>query len=190
MSLKHTLLGFLNYYPMTGYELKKTFDESVQHFWNAELSQIYPTLNKMKKDGLLTMDIKVQENAPTAKVYAITEAGREELLRWLKEPAGLTQHREAFLVKIFFGNQLHREEILTQLEDQLQKHIQRRESYSTMLADECGEYDIPDLDHEKRFWDFTLRAGLSYEEAMITWCRETIAEIKAMIRETDGGNLL
>lgn len=47
MSLKHALLGFLNYGPHTGYELKKVFDISVAHFWNAELSQIYPSLKAL-----------------------------------------------------------------------------------------------------------------------------------------------
>src|SRR5947208_3178589 len=33
MSLKHALLGFINYGPMTGYEPKKFFDTSVALFW-------------------------------------------------------------------------------------------------------------------------------------------------------------
>ena len=43
MSLKHALLGLLNYRPMTGYDLKQRFDHSISHFWSANLSQIYPT---------------------------------------------------------------------------------------------------------------------------------------------------
>lgn len=183
MSLKHTLLGFLNYYPMTGYELKKTFDDSVQHFWGAELSQIYPTLNKMRTEGLLTMEVKIQENAPAAKVYSITEAGRAELLRWLKEPVALTQHREAFLIKVFFGSQLTQEEMLAQFEDQLQKHLERSVFYQKMLTDGCEEYDNPEFAGEIRFWDFTVHAGLGYEEAMIAWCRETIDVLKCEIEK-------
>ena len=48
MSLKHALLGLLTHQPMTGYELKQFFDSSIQHFWNAELSQIYPTLKSLE----------------------------------------------------------------------------------------------------------------------------------------------
>ena len=47
MSLKHALLGFLSYAPMTGYDLKRYFDQSIHHFWNANLSQIYPRLMKV-----------------------------------------------------------------------------------------------------------------------------------------------
>jgi len=44
MSLEYAILGFLNYHPYTGYDLKKIFDNSVQHFWVADQSQIYRTL--------------------------------------------------------------------------------------------------------------------------------------------------
>jgi len=47
MSLKHTLLGFLAYGAMTGYDLKKNMDSSTQFFWHAGLSQIYPALKRV-----------------------------------------------------------------------------------------------------------------------------------------------
>src|SRR5437588_126747 len=87
MSLKHALLGFLNYGPMTGYELKKFFDTSVAHFWNAELSQIYPSLKQLESEGLVEMQVDVQEDRPNRKVYSITEDGRNELVEWLARPA-------------------------------------------------------------------------------------------------------
>jgi hypothetical protein len=44
MSLEFAILGFLNYQPYSGYDLKKIFDTSVRHFWPADQSQIYRTL--------------------------------------------------------------------------------------------------------------------------------------------------
>jgi DNA-binding PadR family transcriptional regulator len=80
MSLKHTLLGFLNYYPMTGYELKKFFDTSVAHFWNAEQSQIYAALKHLEAEDLVEMRVEMQTDRPNRKVYSITQDGRDELL--------------------------------------------------------------------------------------------------------------
>ena len=57
MSLKHALLGILGHGQMTGYELKQFFDSSVQHFWNAELSQIYPTLKSLEEGGFVAMHV-------------------------------------------------------------------------------------------------------------------------------------
>src|SRR6266545_4413640 len=112
MSLKHALLGFINYGPMTGYELKKFFDTSVAHFWNAELSQIYPALKSMESDGLVEMRVEVQDDRPNRKEYSITEKGRRELLDWLAKPADPEQVREPILIKVFFGAALRKDEVL------------------------------------------------------------------------------
>ena len=50
MSLEHILLG-MQREPSTGYELGKKFSEGARHFWFAELSQIYPTLKRMRDRG-------------------------------------------------------------------------------------------------------------------------------------------
>ncbi len=109
MSLKHALLGFINYGPMTGYELKKFFDTSVAHFWNAELSQIYPALKAMESEGLVEMKVEVQDDRPNRKVYSITESGRRELVDWLAKPADRDQVREPILIKVFFGSSLSKQ---------------------------------------------------------------------------------
>ena len=86
MSLDHAILGFLNYHPYSGYDLKKIFDTSVQHFWSADQSQIYRTLNRLTKQGFAEMEKIPQDDRPDRKVYHITEAGRSELLQWLSGP--------------------------------------------------------------------------------------------------------
>src|SRR6266508_4499259 len=80
---------------MTGYELKKFFDTSVAHFWNAELSQIYPALKAMESEGLVEMKVEVQNDRPNRKVYSITESGRRELVDKFVESLGL-QHESLF----------------------------------------------------------------------------------------------
>ena len=56
MSLEHAILGFLNYKPLSGYDLKKIFDTSVRHFWAADQSQIYRTLNRLTERGWAEME--------------------------------------------------------------------------------------------------------------------------------------
>ncbi len=51
MSLEFAILGFLNYHPYTGYDLKKIFDSSIRHFWPADQSQIYRTLTRLTEQG-------------------------------------------------------------------------------------------------------------------------------------------
>jgi len=67
MSLEYAILGFLNYHPYTGYDLKKIFDTSVNHFWHADQSQIYRTLARLTEQGHVQMEKVPQEDRPTAR---------------------------------------------------------------------------------------------------------------------------
>lgn len=184
MSLKHALLGFLTYGEMTGYDLKQFFDQSIQHFWPANLSQIYPTLNQMEKDGLLTMHVEYQEKLPPKKVYCITKKGATELNRWLSEPLELQPNRNAFLIKIFFGSKMKKEELVSLLKDNLEKHQAQLTSYQGPIQD-CIDKNKADtgLGNDAAFWGLTLRAGILHEKAWIQWLEEAIAVIEK------GGNI-
>jgi hypothetical protein len=54
MALPHAILGFLDYGPMSGYDLKKFFDQSVAHFWSATQSHIYKALENLEQTGLVS----------------------------------------------------------------------------------------------------------------------------------------
>mgnify|MGYP003565227123 CR=1 FL=1 len=63
MSLKYAILGILNAFPMTGYDLKhQAFDATVRHFWPADQSQIYRTLNRLTERGGAEME-KIEQVA-------------------------------------------------------------------------------------------------------------------------------
>ena len=181
MSLKHALLGFLDYTPMTGYELKQCFDQSIRHFWNANLSQIYPALSRMAEEGLLTVEVEYQEDRPNRKVYTITDAGCEELQRWLQEPIDLPPMRVAFLIQVFFGRRFEKEGILVQLRHQLALHQERLAAYQGPVREVIRQnVETTGLEREGFFWGLTLEAGIKSEEGWIEWCQKTIEKIEAM----------
>ncbi len=66
MSLKHILLGLLEK-PNSGYDIKQYFDQVFRHFWAADLAQIYPTLNRLEKEGLASSDRVVSDKASPRK---------------------------------------------------------------------------------------------------------------------------
>ncbi|MTV47379.1 hypothetical protein GJ688_00100 [Heliobacillus mobilis] len=177
MSLKHALLGFLSYNSMTGYQLKQYVDESVQHFWNASLSQIYPTLSQMEKEGLLTMEVEYQEEKPNRKIYHITDAGRQELQRWLREPTNLPSVREAFLIKVFFGGTMEKEDILSQMNQYLKLHRDLLAMYQGPVLEKMQQ-EAANLERDSFFWALTLEAGINLEKAWIEWLEESIEKIK------------
>jgi DNA-binding PadR family transcriptional regulator len=47
--------------------------------------QVYVTLNRLEKAGLVTCETVGQADRPDRKVYALTEAGRERVMEWLAD---------------------------------------------------------------------------------------------------------
>jgi DNA-binding PadR family transcriptional regulator len=104
MSLQACILGLLALRPMTGYELKNTFDRSVSYNWSASATQIYSTLKTLAKNGLVESHLVVQESKPNKRVYQITPEGLSFLKDWLTAPAEPRLAKDVFLVRVFFAN--------------------------------------------------------------------------------------
>ncbi len=179
MSLEFAILGFLNYHPYTGYDLKKIFDTSVRHFWPADQSQIYRTLARLTEQGFAEMEKVPQEDRPDRKVYHITEAGRAELLKWLAGPPPLDEPRSAPLIQVFFAGQLSDEEILAKFEGvaAIMREILARYD---QIPGQLGPYEqeIPSP-REHFFWLLTLDNGIRSMRANLEWAENVIAQIKA-----------
>jgi|HubBroStandDraft_1064217.scaffolds.fasta_scaffold58329_2 DNA-binding PadR family transcriptional regulator len=100
--VKFPILGFLMESAMTGYDLKRRFQDSVGYFYRVSDGSLYPALKKLAHDGLVTM--RAESNGlRTRKVYAITPKGRERFLLLLREPAAPLYVYDEAQVKIFFG---------------------------------------------------------------------------------------
>ena len=82
--LKHGILGLLNYCDMTGYEIRTAFRASLNHFWQAQTSQIYRELQALENSGWITAVHVEQKGKPDKNILSITDEGRKELLRWLE----------------------------------------------------------------------------------------------------------
>ena len=116
MSLEYAILGFLNYRPLSGYDLKKVFDNSVRHFWPADQSQIYRTLAKLAEQGYVEQEIVRGLDRPDRKEYRITPAGQEALRTWLTNPLPSQDLRIAELIQVFFAGQLSDQQALALFE--------------------------------------------------------------------------
>ena len=99
--LKHGILGLLNYADMSGYEILETFKHSLNHFWNAQKSQVYRELISLENLWYIRGTWIEQEGKPDKKMYSITDDGRKELLDWLSEELKETA-RIPLLMKTFF----------------------------------------------------------------------------------------
>ncbi len=137
-TLRYIILGLLGTRPMSGYDIKQAFDRALASYWNAGNSQIYTTLKSLSDAGLVESEVIVQKSRPNRKVYRLTQAGQEELDRWLHEDVPERFSKDEFLTKLFFCGetsdeialrhlQEHRASLLKQLE-----HMEwARQQYAT-----------------------------------------------------------
>lgn len=107
MSLRVAALGLLAQHPGSGYDLLRRFENSMANVWPATQSQLYGELNKLAAAGL----IEVTDVGPRGrKEYAVTEAGRAELLRWVTNPRDDPPPRSASLLRVFLLGEIPRDQ--------------------------------------------------------------------------------
>lgn len=80
--LRQVLLGLVDAEPRYGYELKAVFEAFLGGTWPLNPGQVYTTLARLEKDGLVAAEVVPQDGVPDRKVYELTKAGRAELRGW------------------------------------------------------------------------------------------------------------
>ncbi len=181
--INYILLGFLNYQPLTGYELKRAIDESTSHFWHAYHSQIYTSLRKMETDGLVTSTMIEGEGQPDRRVYTITPAGQETLQAWLNQPmTEMASVKDELLVRVFFSARRDTEKVVNELVLQRELHLQKLAVYGEICQhmDQHNQELDPALLRDNAFWQATLRMGMRYEQIYIEWLNETIETVRRL----------
>lgn len=178
MSLKHAILGFLDFKPLSGYDLKKLFDSSVRFYWSANHSQIYRTLNEMKRDELVSIEVIQQDGLPNKKVYHITEKGTDELLKWLRHSPELPPIRHKMLIQIFWADHLSNEDIVEILKDYAGRLEERLEAFEVLKKE--GGLEHPRTDREGLLWEMVIDNGVEITAADLRWTLKAIEKVGSM----------
>jgi len=103
IDIKFPILGFLMESEMTGYDIKRRFQDPIGFFYRASDGSLYPALKKLAHDAMVTMRAE-RHGRRARKVYAITSKGREHFLRTLREPAQPIFVYDEAQVKIYFAH--------------------------------------------------------------------------------------
>lgn len=83
MSIGHTLLGLLETGPRHGYDLKRAYDERFGQDRPLPYGQVYSTLSRLLRNGLVEVAGVESGDGPDRKRYAITNAGVTDVADWL-----------------------------------------------------------------------------------------------------------
>ncbi len=99
MSVRHALLALLSEGPKYGLQLREEFIERTGEVWPLNVGQVYTTLQRLERDGLVESDDGAEPGPQ--KGFRITEAGEQELAGWLRTPPDLTAPpRDELVIKV------------------------------------------------------------------------------------------
>jgi PadR family transcriptional regulator, regulatory protein AphA len=169
-----SLLGVLSLGPMTGYEMRQTMEQSTVNFWSESFGQIYPALKSMVRDGLVTVEEKM-DGARAKKIYKRTLAGERRLRLWLEIEAKPQLQRNELLLKVFFGDQAQRGAVAAQVVAERKRGEEDLQRYEAkLLWMETAFARHPAMP----YWKMTARCGWTHAKATIAWCDETLTELE------------
>lgn len=95
------LLALLAKEPAHGYELKNLLEQTFgEAYPSPNIGQIYVTLQRLERDGLVSSQDVVQATRPNKRVYELTPAGRDALAAWIEEPSDGPRVRDDFFMKL------------------------------------------------------------------------------------------
>lgn len=114
MSVQLAILGFLYEREYHGYELKKLITRRMGMWTDIKFGSIYYALKVLEESGFIRKVSRLSQGTrPARSVYGITEEGRKEFLRLIKE--NILYLQRIYLkddIGIYFGDRVSRREFL------------------------------------------------------------------------------
>jgi DNA-binding PadR family transcriptional regulator len=170
MPIRRGLLSLLAREPMHGYQLRSEFDAATGATWPLNVGQVYTTLSRLERDGLVE---PLGESVEGRLAYRITDAGRAEVRSWFEQPVPReSRPRDELAIKLALalttpGVDLHRvvQVQRTQTLRSLQEYT-RLKAKADPLADAA--------------WLLVLEAMIFQAEAEVRWldhCETRIASL-------------
>ncbi|MFI5267498.1 MAG: helix-turn-helix transcriptional regulator [Chloroflexota bacterium] len=167
------ILELLARQPSSGYDLKKRFTSSLAFGWHAHDSQIYPALRRLEQAGLVDAREESGGGGPPRRVYALTDAGSDTLLDWLRSPLDDSHQKSELILRVWAADLVPSErmrELLSEVEEQARQQILDMVAIRNRLQERYGPPEVATdsrqvgvllcLDHDIQL----LRAKLAWVE--------------------------
>lgn len=173
MSVKHALLGLLSEQPKYGHQLRQEFEEKTGDVWPLNVGQVYTTLQRLERDGLIESD--EGESEGPQKRFRITAAGAEELAHWLNTPVDLTvPPRDELVIKVLVALELPNVNIREVLQVHRRYLVELMQQWTRLKEDE-GQFDLP--------LALVVDAELFRLDSVIRWLDAVDGRVKRMSQE-------
>lgn len=162
MSVRQSLLAILDQGPCYGYQLRSEFDRRTGSSWPINVGQIYSTLERLERDGLVR---KGATDDHGHVYYEITQTGREEARSWLHSPVVRPSGtRDELAVKIALAATLPGIDVDDIVQTQRRASVATRDALRRERAHSAAGPNGEDLSAE-----FVADALLFQAEAEVRW---------------------
>ncbi|MDX6583706.1 MAG: hypothetical protein QOI10_2890 [Solirubrobacterales bacterium] len=147
----------------TGYRIKQFIERAASFFWSVSYGQIYPELRRLEEAGMVR-GRDVTESGRRRREYALTAAGKQELRRWLADPAepSMWMRNEGLMRLMLVDWDADPELVRKNLDDMRRTSAERLETIRSL---------VPPRERGRRIQELGVRL---LEETM-RWCDETEA---------------
>jgi PadR family transcriptional regulator AphA len=183
MSIEFAILGLLSWRPLAGYDIKKMFAGSTTLYWSGNNNQIYTTLVKLHKNGLVSQEIELQEDRPSRKIYSITVKGQAELKKWVLSEPEPPKLKNTFLIQLAWADQLDPNELDTLLEkyetemqiqlSMLQAQTKQRKLLASKTFREAYiNTALARTPREALLWNMIQENWISFYQNELNWVRK------------------
>ncbi len=167
MSIEHSILAILSFWPSTGYDIKAEFEHKAAGlYWGMSYGSIYPKLKKLEEEGLI-YPIEEKEEGRKKKQYELTPKGWKEFERWLSLPPAYPVVRDELLMKMSTWHEDMDDKVLI-------GHLQQRKEKTEELLEFVDNWPTNGVSYVTDYGTLAIRYGKIRLEAELKWIEETI----------------
>ena len=140
MSVRHALLALLSERPKFGLRLRQEFESRTGEVWPLNVGQVYTTLQRLERDGLVESDDA--EGEGLQKVFKITADGGRELNLWLRTPPdSVPPPRDEMVIKVLVAVTVPGVDVRGILQVHRRHLVEVMQRYTHLKA-EAAEHDV------------------------------------------------
>lgn len=173
MSVKNALLALVGQGPKYGYQLRTEFEERTGGSWPLNIGQVYTTLNRLERDGLVKAMTELPDpEAETSSqvIYRATEAGQAAIAAWFASPVDReAPPRDELAIKVAMAVTLPGVDVPGLVQQQRSATMRSLQDF-TRLKRQTGEEDLA--------WGLVLDRLIFDAEAEVRWLDHCEARVR------------
>jgi DNA-binding PadR family transcriptional regulator len=168
VSVRHALLALLAEGPKYGLQLRQEFEARTGEVWPLNVGQVYTTLQRLERDGLVESDDDAEEGPQ--KGFRLTAAGQVELDDWLRTPPDLSAPpRDELVIKVMVALRIPGVDVHDVIQLHRRYMVQLMQQWTRLKEDEA-EFDLG--------FALAVDAELFRLDALVRWLDAADGRIK------------